>query len=437
MVGSGPGGATVARQLSMAGKKVVLLEYGKDHRGKFYYGTHAGCLLYCDKMGLLMTKEGLNIIRPLMVGGATNLFCGCASPPPAWLKEKYKVDIDDQVNETVEELKIAPLPDYFLGAASKRVMEAGNELGYNFEPQAKFMDQSRTQFDCGAKCMLGCRCGAKWSASEFVDDAVAAGCELMTEAKVTDVMIDHGQVTGVRGKLKGKDPFEVHAGTVVVSAGGIGTPIILQHSGLFGAGKGMTMDPTVMVYGVAKYRGNSVDPPMTISWCDDDNGYMLSTLIDPWMLYPMIMTLKGLKYALTAVNYKKTLGMMIKVKDEIAGGITMEGKISKPMTERDQQRLNHASIVCRKILIKAGCDSESIFVSPLRGTHPSGTVRIGEMLDTDLQTEVKGLYVCDASTFPEALDRPTVLTIIGLGKRLARHILKKKAPEKQEVKAAR
>ncbi len=434
VVGSGPGGATVARELSRAGKKVTLLEYGKDERSKFYYGTHMGCLLYCDKMGLLMTKEGLNIIRPLLVGGATNLYCGCASKPPEWLKDKYGVDIDSEVNQTIEELKVGPLPDHLIGAASKRMMEAANESGYEFEPQPKFMDPSRTQFDCGAKCMLGCRCGAKWTASEYVDDAVAAGCELVTQAKVTDVIIDHGQAIGVRGKLKGKDPFEIYADTVVVSAGGIGTPIILQHSGLFEAGKGLTMDPTVMVYGVAKTTGNYCDPPMSVSWCDDDNGYMLSTLIDPWMLYPMIMTLKGPKYPFTAVHYRKTLGLMIKVKDEIAGGITMEGKISKPMTERDQERLNHASIVCRKILMKAGCDSDSIFVTPLRGTHPSGTVRIGEMLDTNLRTEVENLYVCDASTFPEALDRPTVLTIISLGKRLSQHLLNKKAPSKQKAK---
>jgi len=101
----------------------------------------------------------------------------------------------------------------------------------------------------------------------------------------------------------------------------------------------------------------------------------------------------------------------------------MEGRISKPMTPRDQYRLNHAAIVCRKILVKAGCDPDSIFVSPQRGTHPSCTVRIGEMVDTNLQTEVRNLYVCDASTFPEALDRPTVLTIIGLGKRLSDHLL--------------
>ena len=32
------------------------------------------------------------------------------------------------------------------------------------------------------------------------------------------------------------------------------------------------------------------------------------------------------------------------------------------------------------------------------------------------------LYVCDASTFPGALDRPPTLTIIALGKRLAQHL---------------
>jgi choline dehydrogenase-like flavoprotein len=45
------------------------------------------------------------------------------------------------------------------------------------------------------------------------------------------------------------------------------------------------------------------------------------------------------------------------------------------------------------------------------------------MLDHNLKSEIDGLYVCDASVFPEALDRPTVLTIIGLARRLARHLV--------------
>jgi choline dehydrogenase-like flavoprotein len=74
--------------------------------------------------------------------------------------------------------------------------------------------------------------------------------------------------------------------------------------------------------------------------------------------------------------------------------------------------------------LETGAKPDSIFTTPLRGTHPSGTVRIGEMVDTNLETEVDGLYACDASVFPEALGRPTVLTIIGLGKRLGRQLLR-------------
>jgi len=73
--------------------------------------------------------------------------------------------------------------------------------------------------------------------------------------------------------------------------------------------------------------------------------------------------------------------------------------------------------------VLAGADPDSIFITPLRGTHPSGTVRLGQILDQNPQTGVENLYVCDASTFPEALDRPTVLTILALGKRLAAHLL--------------
>ncbi len=114
---------------------------------------------------------------------------------------------------------------------------------------------------------------------------------------------------------------------------------------------------------------------------------------------------------------------MSRIKDGLSGGVSMEGRGSKPLPPRDRYRVTHASIVARKILVRAGCDPDSVFVGPLRGTHPCATVRIGEMLDENLRTEVKNLYVCDASCFPESLDRPTVLTIIGLGRKLGEHLL--------------
>jgi len=422
VVGSGPGGATVARELSRGGKRVLLLERGQDYRPQWYYGTYLGAILYADRGSLLFTQEGLNIVRPLMVGGATSMYCGCAAPAPNWLKDKYGVDIMIEVSDTIKELEIEPLPEVLRGPASTHIAQAGQALGYAWEPQLKFMKPARTkEFDCGAKCMLGCRCGAKWSAAEFVDEAVSAGCILKTQARVDRVLVEDEHVTGVLGRLQGK-PFTAKAERVILSAGGIGTPRILQASGFKQAGQGMTMDTTVMVYGTIKGLGIGNEPPMTWSWENPDEGYMLSTLIDPWLLYPLINTLKGIKYTLTWPRWNNTLGVMIKLKDEISGGVFPDGKISKPMTDNDRPRMRAAEEVCRRILLEAGAIADSIFTTPLRGTHPSGTVRIGTIVDENLQTEVQGLYACDASVFPEALGRPTVLTIIGLGKRLSKRL---------------
>lgn len=423
IVGSGPGGATLARELAQHGKKkVLLLERGIDHRPRSYYGTYLGALLYADRSSLLFTEEGLNIIRPLMVGGATSMYCGCAAPPPDWLKDRYHIDIEAEVAAAMQELEVAPLPAELRGQASTRVAQAAQALGYDWQPQLKFMKPARAKkFDCGAKCMLGCRCGAKWSAAEWVDEAVEAGVELLTRARVERVLVEDGHAAGVAGRLNGRE-FTARASTVVLAAGGIGSPRILQASGLREAGWGMTMDITVMVYGFVKERGSGNDPPMTWSWEDREAGYMLSTLIDPWLLFPLINALKGPRYPLLWPKWNNALGVMIKLKDEVSGGVFAGGRISKPLTERDRPRLAHAEEVSRRILLEAGASPDTIFTTPLRGTHPSGTVRIGQMLDRDLQTEIPGLYVCDASTFPEALARPTVLTIIGLAKRLARHL---------------
>jgi choline dehydrogenase-like flavoprotein len=190
-----------------------------------------------------------------------------------------------------------------------------------------------------------------------------------------------------------------------------------------GAGRGMAMDTTVMVYGEASDAGIGHDPPMTWSHADDDLGVLYSTLIDPWLMYPIIMAVKGPAYPLTWRRWGRTLGVMIKLRDEVSGGVDARGRVSKGFTATDRQRIDRAEEVARRILRRAGCDPSTFLTTPARGTHPSATVRIGEMLSPDLETEVAGLYVCDASVFPEALARPTVLTILAFARRLARDLL--------------
>lgn len=478
VVGSGPGGATVARELARGGKRVLLLERGQDHRHMPWYGTYAGALLYSDRGSLLFTREGLQIVRPIMVGGATSMYCGCAAAPPAWLAARYGVDVGAEVAETIEELGVAPLPAELRGAASTRIADAGRALGYDWQPQLKLMRVGQGQggargghpaqesgsvaggargewhpaqesgsaaggarggshpprntisaaghvkdLACGAHCMLGCRCGAKWSAAEFVDDAVAAGADLRVGARVERVLVEGGRAAGVAGTLAGR-PFAARAGTVVLAAGGIGTPRVLQASGFREAGQGATMDATLMVYGVAQGAGIASEPPMTWACHDEDAGFMLSTLIDPWLLYPITAALAGLRHARSWASYGSTLGVMIKLRDELSGGVGMRS-ISKPLGPRDRERLAHAQRAAERILREAGCAPDSIFATPLRGTHPGSTARVGALLGPDLQTATPGLFVCDASAFPEALGRPTVLTLIGMGKRLGRGLLQR------------
>lgn len=422
VVGSGPGGATVARELARAGRDVLILERGRDWRKSPLYGTYLGAMLYADRGGLLFTREGLNIIRPLMVGGATSMYCGCASPPGTWWREEYGIHLEAEARETVEELGIAPLPPDLRGEASTRIAEAGAELGMAWEPQEKFMRPARSEgFACGARCMLGCRCGAKWSAAEFVDQAVEAGAELRTRTRAEVILTEGGAVRGVRVRSGGRTEI-IEADTVVVAAGGIGSAVLLRRSGFEGAGRGMAMDTTVMVYGLAPFGGIGEDPPMTWSCPDHELGVLYSTLIDPWLMYPIIMAMKGPRWPLTWHRWGRTLGVMIKLTDEISGQVEADGRVSKGLTGGDRKRLARAEKAATLVLRRAGCDPSTIVTTPLRGTHPSATVRIGDMLTGDLESETRGLYVCDASVFPRALGRPTVLTIVALAKRLARNL---------------
>ena len=426
IIGSGPGGATVARELARKGKNVLILERGYDYRSSFYYGTYLGAVRYSDRMSLLYTEEGLNIIAPIMLGGATSMYCGCAAEPPPWLKNKYGIDLDAEVKETIDELNVKPLPKELRGPASTQIAEAGRALGYDWFAQPKFMNPERSNrrgkaFNCKATCMLGCRCGAKWNAAEWIDEAVANGARLETGALVKTITIEDGRVLGVEGRI-GSRQFTAAADTVILSGGGIGSPRLLQNSGLNAAGVGMAMDATVMIYGLRGEKGTGKEPPMTWSWENPDAGYMLSTLTDPWLIYPLAAIRKGVGPTISWLRWNKMLGIMIKLKDDLSGGIYPDGTIRKPLTAADNERLNDAYDVCKKILTEAGAKKSSIYMRSLIGTHPSATVRIGDMLDTNLQAEVDGLYVCDASVFPEALDRPTVLTIVAFGKRLARHL---------------
>jgi len=60
--GSGPGGASAARELCRAGKRVIMLEYGSDSE---WLGTHLSALYQID------LKSALPFGHPMLVRGIT------------------------------------------------------------------------------------------------------------------------------------------------------------------------------------------------------------------------------------------------------------------------------------------------------------------------------------------------------------------------------
>ena len=80
VVGSGPGGAAVTRELSRYGKKVLVLERGDN---KSFKGTFKQFAKGCSIPGqsLLITQEALGMVRGLTTGVSSVYYCACAFKP--------------------------------------------------------------------------------------------------------------------------------------------------------------------------------------------------------------------------------------------------------------------------------------------------------------------------------------------------------------------
>jgi choline dehydrogenase-like flavoprotein len=422
VVGTGPGGATVGRELALAGKKVIFIEEGA-HPNKV--GNALAMAKHMDRAGLVYSDEGLNVVRALVTGGSTLVFTATACRPPAWLKDKYGVDISYEVNEAEEELKLSVLPDDLLGPSNLRLISSANELGHQWEPFKKFIDPDKCERGC-SDCMLGCKHGAKWTSADYVAEAVERGAILMNKVKVREVITENGKAVGVRGINSNKTPVEVYGKWIIIAGGGMGTPVILQRSGIPEAGQGFFCDPLRMVYGLPREKGpgTASAPQMSVGTFEHhaEDGFILSPIVEPKFMFPMSVGLRNPKHLPKLMNYKSLLGIMVKITDDMGGRINLDGSFSKPLTHDDNLKLDKGTRVAERILENAGCNSTDVFYSMDRGAHPGGTARIGHVVDENLKTEIDNLYVCDTSVIPQPWGLPPVLTCIGLGKRLARHL---------------
>jgi choline dehydrogenase-like flavoprotein len=149
----------------------------------------------------------------------------------------------------------------------------------------------------------------------------------------------------------------------------------------------------------------------------DRHGYMLTDLCRPRWLHRVFTVAAGRPNRLG--DYRRTLAIMVKAKDELSGAMTRHGP-GKPLTSQDRARLRRGERDARAILRQAG--ARDVYRTGFVAVHPGGTAKIGDVVDRNLETEVRDLFVCDASVIPVAWGLPPTLTVMALGRRLARHL---------------
>jgi len=423
VVGSGPGGATIARDLTLKKKDVIIIEQGKDNppKGTAFSAFHylGGSSLWGK--GFILTKEGYQMIRGITTGGSSMLYLGCAWDPPFALFEKYNIDIQMECQEIKDELCVQTIPDHLLGPRAKALTQSATSLGYQWEKIPKFLNADHCQTNCNC-CMFGCPHHAKWHARDWILDAVSHGASFENQMKCEKVIIENQRAVGIIAVDQHNNEIQIEADCVILSAGGIGSPSILKRSGIEAAGESFFFDPFIQVIGhMDKPFQPSKEFPMVTGFHLEDEGIMITDMSTPFSVYAnnVVFALKPQHI----FSMGTSIGLLLKVRDDIQGKITKDEKImSKPLTMNDKNKLEKGRAICENILSYMG--AKKIWASKVAAAHPGGTCRIGHLLNHNLETDCKNLFVVDASVIPEPWGLPPTLTIISLARRLSRYIQK-------------
>ena len=216
--------------------------------------------------GLLTTWDGsVTMLAGGAVGGGTTVNWMTSIDVPAdvraeWAREHGVDGVDgpewDDDRAAIEsELGVAPA--VVVPPKDEAILRGAARLGWEAAPTR------RNATDCGdcGRCPFGCLRGTKQSGLRaHLATAVAAGARLVDGAAVTSVIVDGGQVAGRRGggratrrrrAARRARRLVVRASQVVLAAGALRTPTILEASGLThpGIGRDLRIHPVPVIAG--------------------------------------------------------------------------------------------------------------------------------------------------------------------------------------------
>ena len=414
VVGSGPGGAMVARDLARGGRRVLILEQGSAAALNGSVAQMARMAAIPGR-GAFFNQDGSLLVRAVTAGGSSAINFATAMAPPLPYFARYGVDLAPALALLRRELPMAPLPEALVGPMARRIMDAAGALGHDWQKLDKMIYPDLCRSGCW-RCLYGCPFGAKWTARNMLDDALAAGATLISDATARRVLVEGGRARGVEFRHRGQ-ARQALAKVVVLAGGGIGSPRLLHASGLAPAGARHFSDPVIAVSGVVERLDGGAEVPMAAGMHLEAEGVMLADMALPQAMYQALTAQAGRLDRLFA--HRRSMTIMVKIRDQLGGRIGPRW-VNKALQPDDRRKLRRGVELARGILREAG--ARHVFQSLHFAAHPGGSVRIGDGVDHNLRSATGQLFVCDASVIPEAWGLPPTLTLLCLGTRLAAHL---------------
>jgi choline dehydrogenase-like flavoprotein len=417
IIGSGAGGATAAKELQ--GKfAVTILEAGAAFQ-PVNFSLHTAARL--RKTGLFFNEREIQFLFPSMRvkktpdkmvlvsgrchGGTTTIATGNALRRDGEL-QKLGINLDQEFDELSQEIPITTDHQNHWKKSTRHLFEIFQQLGLNPKVVPKMGNYQHCQH-CG-HCMFGCPNGVKWDSRRFLKEATDHGARLISRCMVEKILIEDHRAWGVQARL-GCQKKIFQADLIILAAGGLATPVILQNSNIPCESR-LFIDPVLCVAVERTQVGQDREIPMPFA-AQLDN-YLLS----PYFDYLSFFFNK--KWHRPAENI---LSLMIKLADTNSGSINGH-KLNKTLTTEDKNHLQKAVDICTEILIRLGVQKEDVFLGTINAGHPGGMFPLHK---EDAQTFhpailPENLYVADASLFPTSLGNPPSLTIMAMAKRISR-----------------
>ncbi len=460
IVGAGAGGAVVAAELAEAGAEVVVLEQGPRHDPEMFTARPPEMLarLYRDG-GQTTTLGNPPIVLPLGrgAGGTTLVNSGTCFRTPPQVLARWASDFGLQLDERslapcferVEDaLSVAEVTPELAGANAAVARRGAERLGWS---HGYLRRNARGCVGSGV-CVFGCPTSAKQHTGiTYLPRAQAAGALIVTGADVRQILVESGRVRSVHARTIGGGRLEVRADRVVLAAGTVHTPLLLERSRIADRsgqrGRNLSLHPATAAFALMDETVDMARGVPQSFYVDEfaEEGIMFEGVAGPPAYAAMSLPLAGARHRRAMADYRRLAQFGLMVSDRSRGRITsVAGRplIRYDLCAEDLARFRTGLARMAELFEAAGAREVYLplpdGVAPERARprdlrlmafHPLGSARADArsthgVCDGHLAVHgISGLYLADGSVVPSALGVNPQLTIMALATRLAQGLL--------------